>query len=116
GPAAFHPGGARVHEWQLEVARHGRARDEVEVLENEPDLAVADVRELEVIERPDVDAVEEIRALRRQIETADDVHQRRLAAARASDDREVVPALEREVHLAQRVHGDLSGAVDLRDA
>jgi hypothetical protein len=46
---------------------------------------------------------------------ADDVHQRRLAATRAADEREVVATLDCEVDVSQGVHRDLAGAVDLGD-
>ena len=78
---------ARVDQRQLDVAQRRGARDQVEALEDEPDLAVADIGELVVVEVADVDAVEQVAAARRDVEAADDVHQRRLAAARRAHDR-----------------------------
>ena len=72
---------ARVHERQLDVGECRRARDEVEALEDEPDLPVAHLGELLVIERLDVDTIEEVAAGARQVEAAEDVHQRALARA-----------------------------------
>ena len=51
-----------VGQRQLDVAERGGARDEVERLEHEPDLAVADGRLPLLVEPPDVDAVEQVAA------------------------------------------------------
>jgi hypothetical protein len=49
---------ARVEQRQLDVVERGRARQQVELLEHEADLAVADRRERVAVERLDVLAVE----------------------------------------------------------
>ena len=50
------------------------------------------------------------------VEAADDVHQRRLAAAGRAHDRDEVAPLDAQVDAAQRVDGDVARAVGLRDA
>ena len=57
---------------------------------------------LVVAQAADVDAVEQVGARGRAVQAAEDVQQRRLAGARRPDDRQRRPALEREVHVAQR--------------
>ena len=106
---------ARVDQRQLDVPQHRRAGDQVEALEDQADLPVPDVRQLIVVEIADVDPVEQVPAVRRRVEAADQVHQRRLAAARAAHDRQVVAAVDPEIDVAEGVDGDLAQSVDLRD-
>ena len=51
---------ARVRQRQLDVLQRGRAGQQVEALEDEADLAVADHGELVLVEQLDVDAVEQV--------------------------------------------------------
>jgi hypothetical protein len=62
-----------VGQRELDVALRGGAGDQVEALEDEPDLAVADERELSLVEAPDVDPVEQVAALGADVEAPDDV-------------------------------------------
>ena len=56
-------GGAVVDERQLDVVERGGAGEQVEGLEDEADLLVADAGELVVVELGDVVAVEPVAAL-----------------------------------------------------
>jgi hypothetical protein len=56
------PALTRVGHRQLDVADRRRPRDQVERLEDEPDLAVAHERLPTLVEPPRVDAVEEVTA------------------------------------------------------
>ncbi len=58
-----------------------RAREEVEGLEDEADLLVADTGEFVVVELGDVVAVEPVFALRGRVKAADEVHQRGFAGS-----------------------------------
>ena len=51
----------------------------------------------------------------RHVEPAEDVEQRRLAAARRPEQHDELAAVEIQVDRAQRVHLDLAHAVDLLD-
>src|SRR5581483_10687223 len=84
---------AGIDERQLHVAKGGRARHEVEALEDEADLAVTDERELELVEPRNVDPVEQVPARRGDVETSDQVHERRLAATGRAHDRDELPTL-----------------------
>ncbi len=79
---------ARVEQRQLDVLERRGARQQVEALEHEADGLVADARQFVVRQRRDVAAVEQVTPGGRPIETAEDVHERRLAGARRSDDRD----------------------------
>ena len=70
-----------VGQRELDVALRGGAGDQVEALEDEPDLAVADEREPALVETPDVDPVQQVAAPGADVEATDDVHQRGLAGS-----------------------------------
>jgi hypothetical protein len=94
---------AGVDERQLHVLQSGRAGDEVVALEDEPDPAVADHRQLVVLEIANVDAVQQVAAPGRDIEAAEDVHQGRLAAAGGAHDRDEVALADAEGDAAEGV-------------
>ena len=75
-----------------DVLVRGQRRDEVEELEDEPDLLAAQPRERVLVEPRDVDAVDEHVAGRRRVEAGDQAEQRGLAAARRPDDRHELAA------------------------
>ncbi len=107
-------GGTRagVHQRELDIVQCRRARQEVERLEDEPDLLVPDARELVVLHRGRELAVEPVLAFVRRVEAADEVHERRLSRAGRPHDRHVFVAANREVNSAQRPH-DLAAHVIL---
>src|SRR5262249_28984201 len=65
-----------VEQRQLDVLDRGRARQQVEALEHESDLLVADRRQLVVGQPRYVAAVQVIAARGRPVEAAEDVHER----------------------------------------
>src|SRR5262249_12583541 len=71
-----------VEKRQLDVFNGAGARNEVEVLEDEPQLLIANGGALIGGQIRDVGAAEVIGAARRAVEAADDVHERRFARAR----------------------------------
>jgi hypothetical protein len=99
-------GDAGVDQRQLDVLEHVGARDEVEGLEDEADLLVADVGQRVVVETRDVDAVDQVAARSRHVEAADEVHHRRLARPRRSHDRDVLVVRDGERNAAERLHQD----------
>jgi hypothetical protein len=105
-------GDAGVDERQLHVVQRGRARQQVEGLEDEADLAVAHGRQLVVVHLGHHVAVQHVAALRGRVQAADDVHERRLARARRPHHRHVLALRDLERDAAQRV--DLFGAHDVR--
>ena len=94
---------ARIDERQLDVLDGVRAREEVERLEDEADLLVADLRQLVVVHRRDLAALQVVRAGRRRVEASDQVHQGGLPGPRRTHDRDVVAALDRQRHAGQGV-------------
>ena len=91
--AARHAG---VDQRQLDVVQRVGAGQQVEGLEDEADLLVADAPPARWSSSSwTADAVEAVGARGRRVEAADQVHQRRLAAARRAHDRHVLAALDR---------------------
>src|ERR1039458_114153 len=111
--AALCPPQAGVGERQLDVDERACARDEVEALEDEADLAVAQVGEIVLVHLADVHAVDQIATARGYVQAAEDVHQRGLAAARAAHDRHEIAGVDPQRDVAQRTHADLSQLEDL---
>ena len=129
--AAGHPDGAKrafgplpalrasqpgIRERELHVDERAGACDEVEALEDEADLAVAQVGEIVLVHFADIDAVDQIAPAGRDVQAAEDVHQRALAAAGAAHDRDEVARVDQERDVAQRLHTDLPELEDLAHA
>ena len=104
-----------VEQRQLDILHRGGAREQIEALENETDLAVADVGQLVAIESGDVGAVEQVTAARRAVEAAEHVHQGRFARAARAHDGDELAALDLQRNAAHRMHIHLAGAVGLVD-
>ena len=108
---------AAVHEGQLDVLDGVEAREEVERLEDEADVLVADRGELVVGQLADVLARQLVRAGVGDVEAAEHVHQRRLARTRRAHDRDEFAGVDIEVDAGEGVHLDLlTDAVGLGDA
>ena len=107
----FFRGDARVDERQFHVVERGRAREEVEGLEDEPNLLVADARQLVVVHLADLLLVQQVAALRRRVEAPDQVHQRRLPRPGRAHDGHVFAFVDGDVDAAERV--DLLGSHDV---
>ncbi len=114
-PPALRRGDAGVDQRQLDVLENVGARDQVEGLEDESDLPVADVGQRIVVETRDVDAVDEVAAGGRHVEAADEVHHRRLARSRRSHDRHVLVVRDGEGDAAQGLDEDPFEIVGLDD-
>ena len=101
-------------ERQGDVLLRRQHREQVEELEDEADVATPELREVVVLERRDVDAVDLDRAARRLVETGEDVHERRLARPGRAHDRCQVAAGDVERDAAKRVDGGFPGSVPTR--
>src|SRR5581483_1393140 len=114
--AAVAPCEVRRRERRLDVLRRGERRDEVELLEHEPEGGAPQPRQLGVPHRSEVASLEEDGALARAVEAAEQLEQRRLAGAARSDHREEVAAVDHEVDLAHRAYLRAAHGVGAADA
>ena len=96
-------GHAGIDQRQLDVAQGGGPRQQVEGLEDEADLPVADLGELVVVHLADVDAVELVLARGGRVQAADQVHQGGLARAGRAHDGHVLAALDVQRDVPQGV-------------
>src|SRR5262249_14423491 len=81
-----------------------RTRQQVEGLEDEPDLPVAEPGLRVDVEARDVLPVEAVAAFTRPIEQAEHVHERRLARARRAHDGHELAALDPQRDAVERAH------------
>jgi hypothetical protein len=105
--------GTRIQQRHLDVLHRRRPRQQIEALEDEPDLRIANVRQLIARQLRDIAPVQHERARRRTIETAEDVHHRRFPRSRRPRDRDKLSRLDLERDPAQRMHGVLAERVGL---
>jgi hypothetical protein len=105
--------GAVIQQRQFHVVERGGARQQVEPLEHEADLLVADRREVVFRHPGHVLAIEKVVPAGRTVETAEDVHQRGLAGARRTGDGHELTVFDVEVRTAQCADGDLADDIGL---
>jgi len=98
---------------QLDVLVDGEVADQVEALEDEADLLVADAGAVTEVQVGDLFRVEGVAAVSGSVEQADDREQRRLAAAGGAGHGNVLAAGDVEVNARERVGFDLVGVEDL---
>ena len=91
-------------------SRAGRPGEEVEGLEDEPDLLVPDAGQLVLVERGDVLSLQEILARRGFVETAQDVHQAGFPGAGGAHDGQEFALLD---HIGHAPEGPDLGVPDL---
>src|SRR6266540_5572102 len=81
---------AAVNQGQFHVVKRRSSSEQIEGLKNKPYFLIAYTRQLVVVHFRNILIVKPVLALARRIETADQIHQRRLARARRPDDRNVL--------------------------
>jgi len=101
-----------IRQRQVDVLGDGQVADQVEGLEDEADLAVANARALRRRKRLDRVAGEHVPAGRRRVEEAEDREERRLAAAGWAADREVLAAPHFEADRGEGVRLEVVGQED----
>ncbi len=94
---------AAVNQRQFHIVQRGSARQQIEGLKHEPDLLVADPRQLVIGHIADQAAVDVVLALRRSVQTTDQVHQRRFARAGRTHDGHVLATLDLDIAAGDRV-------------
>src|SRR6185437_10137223 len=105
----------RIDQRQLDIFQGAGARQQIEALEDEAQLAATDGRQLGLGQRADIGAVEQVAAGGWPVQAAQDGHQRGLARSRRADNGDELAALYFQVHAAQRQNVDIPGAVGARD-
>jgi hypothetical protein len=88
---------AGIDQGQFDIVQRRGARQQVEGLEHEADFLVADARQFVVRHVADQVAVDVVLPAGRRIQTADQVHQGRLARARRTHDGDILAALDLDI-------------------
>ena len=104
-----------VEERQLHVGLRAGAREQVEGLEHEPDVLVAQRGEFVLRQLADLLALDRDAPGRRPVQQPDDVHQRGLPRAGGSHDRDHLALADVHGDVAQCAHLDALEEVRLRD-
>jgi hypothetical protein len=104
---------ARVKERQLHVLERRGAGEEIESLEDEADLGVADLGEGVAGEVRDVLAVEHVASGGGAVEAAEEIHEGGLAGARRAHDRHEVARANLQGDLAEGMHDLTAHAIVL---
>ena len=104
---------AAVAQRHVDVVEQVQVGDQVEALEDEAELFVAQARARVVVHALDVDAVEHVLAVGEFLEQAGDVQEGGLARAGRAGDGDELALLDVDVEAAQRVGLDHVGAVHL---
>src|SRR5690606_8177096 len=99
---------------ERDVLPRRQARHQVVELKDEPDVPAPIERELALRGSGKLLAAEQQPAGGRPVEAAEDVEQRRFAAARRAEEHDELALRDSEVDAAQRMHGARAAAVDLR--
>ena len=110
--AALAAGGAPVDQGQLDIAQSRGVGQQVEALEDEADLVVADVRQFVALEPFHRLLVQPVLARGRGVQAAEKVHQGGLARPGRAEDGGVLAAADRQVDAAQGLDGDTAHGVD----
>jgi hypothetical protein len=104
---------AAVAQRHVHVVEQVQVGDQVEALEDEAELFVAQLAARVVVQALDVHAVEHVLAAAESLQQAGDVEEGGLARARGAGDRDELALLDVDVEATQRVRLDHVGAVDL---
>ncbi len=104
-----------VHQRQGDLLEGRGARQQVELLEDEADAAAADARLGVVGQLADVLAAQQVSSAVGRVQTAEDVHQRALAAARRPHDGQELPLAHLQVEAAQGMDDVLAHLIALGD-
>src|SRR5882672_7251974 len=103
-------------ELHLDVLDGCQRRDQVELLEDEPEGAQAQLGQLPVAQRGEIAVFEDDVAGARPVERAEELQKRRLAGAARPFERDELARLELEIDAVERTDGGRSALEELRDA
>ena len=107
---------AAIGQRQLDVFENGEVADEIEALEDETDLAIANARAFRKREVRDFAALERVAAVRRRVEQAEDREQRRFSATGRTGDGDIFARANIEMNAGERVGFHFVGEEDFGDA
>src|ERR1035437_5775280 len=106
-------GGGAIEQGQLDVAPRRQAAEQLELLEDEPDAAVAEIGQLPFAHRLHRLAGEQVMTLGGDVETAENVHEGGLAGAGFPHHRNELAAVDGDADVVDSVDRDITAPVHL---
>ncbi len=103
-----------VRQRQLNIFVDREIANQIETLEDESDLLIANPRALRKVQILDRLSIQRIAAACRRIQQPDDRQQRRFAASRRSRHSDILPFTDRQMNAGERVRLDLISVEDFR--
>ena len=94
-----------IQQRQFDVLERARPRQQMKRLEDEADVGISEAGLLGLAQGRHVPPFEQVPAGRRDIEEAENIHERRLAGARRANDREEFAAIDPQRDIRQRADG-----------
>ena len=101
----------RIDQRQFDILDGAGPSKQIVALKDKAEFSAADAGQCGLRQSGDVDALEQILAARRLVETAQDRHERRLARTRRSHDRNEFAARDRQIHAAKRQNVDIADVI-----
>src|SRR5207237_7985531 len=114
-PLLRRPAEFAVEQRQLHVLERRSSSEKVEALKDKSDLRVADHRALIASQLRDIDAITDLRAGRRPVETADDVHQCRLTGAGGTHDGDELADFHHQIDAIERAYFHFAHLINLHE-
>src|SRR6266852_3273296 len=111
--AARFRGPSRIEKRQFDVLKRTGTGQQIETLENKSDTPAANLCERRFVELAYIEACQHVLSERRLVETAQNIHERRLAGSRRSHDRDKLPLRDREIGAIERADLDFAEPVEL---
>jgi hypothetical protein len=111
--AALAPAQTREQQRQLDIFIRRQDRQQIERLENEPDILIPPIGQLRLIQFGDIDALHVALPARRPIDAGEDVQQRGFAGTGRPHEREKFAGSDIERDVIQRGHLNLTLRVKL---
>ncbi len=101
----------QVEHGQLDVLEGGGAGEQVETLEDEADLGIADIGKFIAVEAGDIHAIEQVAAAGGAVEASDDIHEGRFAGPAGPHDGDKFPGMDLRCDPAHGVDIDVPTGV-----
>ena len=98
---ALGAGKALIEKWNFDIFHDGQFADQIEGLENESNAAASGPTQCRVVKTRHVDAIEQILAVGRSVETAQQIHEGALAASARAHDGAVLARRDHQIDASQ---------------
>src|SRR5438105_13958994 len=102
-----------IKQRQLHDFARRRARQQIEALKNKTEFVVANVGQLDAVERGNIGVIQDVATGSQPNETTNNVHERRYARTTRAHQRDELSALNLERNATHRMNIDVAGMIRL---